>query len=546
MCQNKYIQDYLTYAQLTLKDVDTLRGCSIEQLHDPTLLTDSLTFIEHLHSVKSLPIAIVPDYDPDGICSGYLLYYLLSQLGFQVFLYYPRTQTGFGLSKEAVEEIYRSHPETQVLMTTDNGIMAHEGVDTAKALGWQVLISDHHLQQAKLPDADVIVNPNRVDDSYPYKSICGTTVIWKLLLLYTQTFEPEAETLVWDLIPYVALATVADVMGVLDENRYLIKQGLSLLQDPDWLNRHLPMKALLDLLEDKNKLYQGIDEDTLGFYIAPMLNAPRRMSGESRLGFLWITASSYEDAYRYAEQLFQINEERKAIVKELLSRVPSRPSIKGRVVTLDAGGGFAGLVAGRLETQEGGPVIALCLNDGPVLSGSARSPFWYSMIDGLDRIHEKHPEYFHHYGGHHQAAGVGIYKKHLEAFRQAFREDVLPFYLKALELTQDQRLFVIDGEDGFDLDALGNFIHFITSLKPFGVDFPKPQPYFKVDLSKFAFRTMGKEGQHYKWEREGLELIQWNGERVPQGVQCFKGHFGFNTFRGVTKVQFIIQGVVSC
>ena len=581
---NPIIEKFHRLYDLTPEKLAFLEDMSLD--HPVSLMSDSDLYLKMLFDCRDDHILIIPDYDPDGIFSGLVLYYALKTLriGQSVSLYYPLMADGFGISDKSVTKALNQFPDTTAILTTDNGISGHSGVDAAKARGLKVLVSDHHLQQGSLPSADVVVNPNRVGDAYPYKSICGTTVIHKLLREYTRVVWPEQLPVIEDLSIFAGMATVSDVMGVVDENRPLLKRTLERLNTTGWVaGRALTpspvqplyrgLKALLDVLERHDKIYDGvIDEGTLGYYVAPMLNAPRRVLVDPTLGFDLFRASTEQEAKQLAEDLYQVNLDRRRVVAELMENLGSlnRPQTrKGQVVSLNTTSGYPGLIAGRLNQQHNEPVIVLGSAPGPwvqgigpiggeVVSGSARSPEWYSIIEGLDRIWKVHPEYFVTYGGHHQAAGVTLHAEYVAAFKAAFQEDIAPFWEEEARRmdhlgVDDLLLFSLDphhaGELVQDVSDFKEFAEYMTTLKPFGPFFPQPEVGFQFNINDLTTEWMGPKKQHFKATdpKTGLEFILWNGEPLIKSLRsddwCCWGYVQLNHFRGTTKVQVSINWV---
>ena len=176
------LREQLGLDSKTLYDLQTFDPSKITS---PLEMKDAQKWVDVLHTRKGTPIGIIPDYDADGVLSGSLLYGALYELGFDdVTLYPPRIDTGYGMSKQSVEELMELNPNIQTILTTDNGIAAFEGVAYAKELGLTVLVSDHHLGSEEEPVFDVAVNPNRHADPSTFKGGAGTVVIWKLMTLY--------------------------------------------------------------------------------------------------------------------------------------------------------------------------------------------------------------------------------------------------------------------------------------------------------------------------------------------------------------------------
>ena len=289
---------------------------SWHQLHDGLLMEDAEEFIEYLHLliIEKVGIAIIPDYDTDGICSGTVLYQSLLLLGCEnVYLYTPSMSDGYGLSKKSIDDCLDNVPfELGAIITTDNGIKAFEGIDYAKSKGLIVLVSDHHIgDETSEPIADVIVDPNRKlkIDSYPYSNISGTTVIWKLLVAYAMKYSSVfVQQAIFDLFLFVGLSVISDVMPLEDENRTFVQFTCQFLSNRQWLWQHvydvhyplsyrlcfLGILALLDTLIATDKISEVVTSDDLGYYLSPLLNTPRRIEASSERAFRLFNSSAFD------------------------------------------------------------------------------------------------------------------------------------------------------------------------------------------------------------------------------------------------------------
>lgn len=593
---------FLAKQQFTEDDVASLIHSSFDDLHDPSLLTGSLEFIQQLHAVRDLPIAIVPDYDADGVGSGITLLAGLSVIGTQhpPYLYRPRTDTGYGLSEWAIDEILRDAPDTQVIITTDNGIKAYDAIAYAKEKGLKVLVSDHHLGADDEPIADAIVNPNRVHDTYPFKSISGTVVIWKLLVHYAQTYLPrEKLQQMYNLIVFSGITTISDVMKLLDENRYIVRVALNMLKERDYLRTESHrdeqayaqafrgLWALMSTLDGESKLNYGVDEDTIGFYVSPILNSPRRMSGASALAFDLFTAESNNEALDAAMVLFELNEERKAEVKTVADAIAKEASTGSMghalITTANTRGGFAGLIAGKLTNLLDLPSIVFSKLDGDVagaiipedvissyaakggvLHGSGRSPQWFDLYKALHAVNDIDSTIFASFGGHAQAAGVAVYAEKYPLFIELMTNLVTTalvekqgtdgstghgFTDRTIVVSFENNPYMVQPDvqvnDSIDMHELLLSVPLMNALRPFGEGFRAPLFGTIVSLADVAVSYMGQEKQHIKFVLpNGLVIIQWNGSSMvtavnPDQYLTVSGKLSINEFRGKQTLQLI-------
>lgn len=472
--QNFIFDSFLRNRGLSFDDVDYLVRPNINHQHNPFLLRGIHQWIDLLHSLKGQPMAIIPDYDADGVLSGTVARVGLYLFGFgDVYVYPPKTFDGYGLSKRSVDAVLKAHPDTKVIITTDNGSNAHEGVAYAKSLGLTVLVTDHHLADDD-PPADAVVNPNRrntakgeENESYPFTEISGTTVIYKTLAAYAMKYVSDPRVLrdYQSLILLVGISTISDVMPVLNENRYYVTEAVKMferfveghtterifLHDDSPLGQYYRgVDLLVFTLNRHGKLKYGIDSDTFGFIIGPMFNSPRRMVGDSDVAFrLFQTkqADLFDADSLPSDLLFQMNEDRKVLVRKftqaLLSRIEADEE-KGLANPLDytvinavTGSGIVGLLAGEFSKRYRLPsvvfsvnkpilvsdpteLINVDLNGVKTLSGSARSPEGFDIHSFLTVIDQENPGLIKKWGGHAGAAGITLEAEKFELFRMIF------------------------------------------------------------------------------------------------------------------------------
>lgn len=475
--QNNIIQTFLHNRALTDADVAYLRQPRRDHQHDPRQLRDVDRWIDILHAVKqrsaaqAFPIAIIPDYDADGVLSGTLARVGLSLLGFgDAYLYAPKTKDGYGLTRRSVDNVTAAQPDTRVIITTDNGSNAHDGIKYAKSLGLVVLVTDHHLAEAD-PVADAVVNPNRhlggTTESYPYTDISGTAVIYKTLQAYALKYQPDVLPTFETLILLVGMSTISDVMPLRDENRYYVTEAVDMLKrfvdghsyermmsyDDTPLGQYFRGVDLLVMtLNQQGKLKYGINADTFGFTTGPILNSPRRMMGESEIAFdLFRTTRDmlYEPEFNSpSDTLYALNEARKAHVKGLTASLFSYIDQTGpvgashTVFNARMGGGIAGLLSGSFTQQYNLPSIAFShpgiegvnqdinlatdgLGSDVTLSGSARSPEYFDLHQFLGMLDKAHPGLIVSWGGHAQAAGIKIRAVDFDRFRSVFARGLM-------------------------------------------------------------------------------------------------------------------------
>jgi single-stranded-DNA-specific exonuclease len=375
-------------------------------------------------------IVIVGDFDCDGATGTAVAVRGLKLLGATNVLYQVphRVTHGYGLSPALVQELVGLRPD--LLVTVDNGIACHAGVAAAKAHGWKVLITDHHLPGAQLPPADAIVNPNVDGDAFPSKALAGVGVVFYVLLGLRRRLresgafshgEPDLSAL----LDLVAVGTVADLVPLDYNNRLLVAAGLKRMRQglcqPG-------LRALSELAgRDLTKLVAG----DIGFAIAPRLNAAGRLE-DMALGIECLLTDDPQRARELAGVLDGINSERRGLQQQMIDEAEALVNalpfvdsgLPAALVLFDAGWhpGVVGLVASRLKDRVHRPVVAFAPAepDSELLRGSARSIPGFHVRDALAAVDAAHPGLIERFGGHAMAAGLTLRADRLEQFREAF------------------------------------------------------------------------------------------------------------------------------
>ena len=402
---------------------------TMADLYDPHLLKDMDKAAKLLKAKiqEGARIRIVGDYDIDGVCSTYLLYRGISRCGGQVDYQIPeRIRDGYGINEAIIRKAAEDGIDT--IVTCDNGIAALDQIALAKELGMTVIVTDHHEVvreldgNQRLPAADAVVNPKQEGCSYPFSSICGGVVAYKLVqVLYEQCGVPAQE---WaDMLEFAAMATVGDVMPLKDENRILVKWGLR--QMPR--TKSLGLRALVEAC--------GLDIGQLtayhiGFVVGPCLNASGRLM-TARLALELLLCEEETLAREMAVQLKELNEERKELtqagVDKALAQVEEQyPEDPVLVVYLpDCHESLAGIIAGRVREAFNKPSFVLTRAEEeaggqtcPLAKGSGRSIEAYHMYQGLCGVQDLLLKF----GGHPMAAGFTLREQDIEEFRRRLNE----------------------------------------------------------------------------------------------------------------------------
>lgn len=441
-------------------------------------------------------IKIIGDYDVDGVMSAFILYRGITLLGGRADCRIPhRVRDGYGMRDYMAVEAYEEGCDT--IITCDNGISALTAVQKAKELGMTVLITDHHEVPAEdgkelLPPADAVVDPKQESCSYPFSGLCGAGIAYKLI---SHLLEIKGITkYTRELLPFAAIATVCDVVPLLGENRILVKLGLELLEQSD----NIGLQALLEALQFQRKINSG----DLGFRIGPCINAAGRLE-DATLGLELLMEQDSSKAGKRAEELVQLNEERKAYTAkataEAVRLIEEGKLLQQPVLVVyiaDCHESVAGIVAGRIREKYYRPVLIVA-NTKEGLKGSARSIPGYHMQQELERCKSLLTEY----GGHAMAAGFSLAAENLEQLRQRLNANCT--------LTEEELVEKVFFDREVPLrEMTETVVHQMDYLEPFGEG--NQQPIFAVqNVTVVSLALCGRENQIARVQlREGVRLYQ--------------------------------------
>ena len=425
-------------------------------------------------------ILFVGDFDADGATSCALGVLALRRFGAsQVDYIVPnRFEFGYGLSPEIVGVAATRQPD--LIVTVDNGISSHDGVEVARELGISVLVTDHHLPGDRLPPADAIVNPNVNGDGFPSKNLAGVGVIFYITMalrqrLRTMGWFAEAGILepnLAELLDLVAVGTVADVVSLDRNNRILVAQGLARIN----AGRCRPgIRAILDVAGRAGRTVTAAD---LGFVIGPRLNAAGRLDDMSG-GIECLLAEDSEQASHWAERLHVLNAERREIQADMEDQaVEIVDRLMLDAAQLPAGlclfqeqwhQGIVGLIAARMRERTNRPVVAFAPVNGEELKASARSVPGLHIRDLLDSIATRHPGLLLKFGGHAMAAGLNLKRSQLDEFSRVFAATVAEVMG---ERSAVESIYSDGSLDDTDLEV--GFADLLRQTSPWGQGFPEP------------------------------------------------------------------------
>jgi single-stranded-DNA-specific exonuclease len=436
----------------------------LDQLHDPALLADGEVAAERIARAvrKDEPILVHGDYDVDGICATALLARFLRSHGAQVVPFVPhRLRDGYDFGEAGLRAARESG--ATLIVTADCGTVAHVPVAEARRDGIDVVVTDHHTVATGLPEATAFVNPQRPDCAYPEKGLCGAGLAYKVCTLVARHLAASTAPLE-ELLDLVALATVADLVPLLGENRVLVRQGLKRFAT----SRVAGVRALL---RASGVDAANINAGQLGFVVAPRINAAGRM-GESADALRLLLTDDEEDADRLARQLDDINgvrqeEDRRTLAEALeILEAEYDPEADYGVVLAAEGWhpGVIGIVASRVVERIHRPVVLVAL-DGDKGRGSARSIPGFHLYDALASCRE----HLDRFGGHRQAAGMDLDRRSLPAFRAAFQTEARR-RLEGVDLRPELRVDLELPLEEVDLEL----IHWLEYMGPHGLGNPRP------------------------------------------------------------------------
>lgn len=426
-----------------------------EEGYDPFLMHNMQKAVDRINEAieNEEKILVYGDYDADGITSTVLLVETLISMGANVSSYIPnRFEEGYGPNKEAFTKIIDSG--ITLIITVDNGIAGVEEVDLANELGCDVIVTDHHKIQDTIPNAYAIIHPEHPEGNYPFKKLAGVGVAFKLAHALLEIF-PDF------LLDLVAIGTIADMVSITDENRIFVKQGLELInEDP-----RIGLKMLLELSGIDTK----IDEQTVGFYIAPKLNSIGRMDS-AKLGLTFLMAEEPVTARALAEQIEQYNIQRKQvtedIVKDVISKIENSEKKQKNVIMVSGEyhEGVLGIVASNIVEKYQKPVFIMNEKEG-VLKGSARSIFDFNIYVAMNKI----SDLFLAFGGHTLAAGFSFEKSNFEKIEE-FLDNEFEEFKQNNDLKANKNIDIVTSLE----DISYQFLNSLDALKPYGMDFEKP------------------------------------------------------------------------
>jgi single-stranded-DNA-specific exonuclease len=485
---------------------------SIDDLHDPFLLRDMDVAVARL--LKAITdkqrILLYGDYDVDGTTSIVVLKKALDLAGASTEFFVPhRMRDGYGMRPEVIDRA--ASEGVALVISVDTGIRANSVVEHARTLGIDVIVTDHHLPDSELPPALAVINPNRRDCAYPEKNLCGAAVTFKLVQALMQRLEWPAERvrkISESFLKMIAVATVADVVPLLAENRIIVKRGLEGFHTV----RNPGLRALLRVAGFNEGECPSAGQ--IAFRVAPRINAAGRMANAANVIEMFLTPSE-EQALKLATELHDLNKERQdteAEIVKLIHEICDREPVTASDFALVFSGagwhrGVIGIVASRIVERYHRPVFVMSEDEETGLAqGSGRSIAAFHLLDALETM----PELFTKFGGHRQAAGVTAPIGQVAEFRERLNA------YAATVLTPDDLCPTIEVDAVLNLNELTDIaIAEVFALAPFGcgnsapvfgilnAELAGPPALFKEKLLKLAIRQNGRTIMATSWNLAG-------------------------------------------
>ena len=495
--------------------------------HNPLLLKDMDKAVERINEARLLSqnILIFGDYDADGVCATTILYNCLKDFGIEnITAFVPERENGYGLSVETIKG-FLTNKNIDLLITVDCGISDFEVIEEIKALGIDVIVTDHHEPPENLPNCTKI-NPKITGQDYPFDALCGAGVAYKLG--YALIGE-KAD----DYLDFVALATVADSMDLIDENRDIVAEGLKLF------NNQSKMRLCMKYLIGENT--KAITSQTLAYAVAPRVNAGGRM-GDANCALQLFIEKNPNKIFDLAVKLNAYNTQRQVVCDEIYREAKEKIQKYGlhkrsAILVKDQNwqAGVIGIVSARLVEEYGKPVIVFA-GQGDYLKGSARS------VDAIN-IHEAitaNKDYLMGFGGHFQAAGVSISKENFIAFDKAINKYIKEQYA-GVDTTQ--KLYVeweINEKFSF------NFAREISLLEPFGVG--NKSPLFATAVKDIEALPLKENSPHYSFKTNAIDMLDFNGQNdvMPLSLDIDKKvvfETNLSTFKGKEYLKGYVKAV---
>jgi len=522
---------------LLQRDVNSLNKAKtffrpkLDSLHDPYLMKDMNKAVARINNAKREKIMILGDYDVDGTTATSMLYTYLKHKKHYLLYYIPdRYKEGYGVSSESID--YAVDNNITLIITLDCGIKAVKQVEYANSKGIDVIICDHHIPDIKIPKAYAILNPKQSDCSYPFKDLCGCGIAYKLITAHN--LKSKNKSNIQSLLDFVALATISDMMPLIDENRTMVFHGLNELNQ----NPRLGLRNFLKLNNNK------VDESKISFNIGPRINAAGRMKNGKIIVDLLVEKEANK-ANSLSNEVEYLNLQRRAKEKDVFDSLIEKidnSKYSNIIYGKDLNTGVIGIVASRIIEKSYKPTIIITDFDDGLLTGSVRSVSGFDVYDAL----KKCEKFLYQYGGHKFAAGLKIEKSKLNLFSKHFEITVK----EAVNGVMFERKHNYDLEVLFSDLTIEN-VKIISRMSPFGL--ANKRPVFRANncIITDDLKFIGKESQivkSYISDTSNTKLPFVSFSKKDQLINLDKPFnilftVNLNSFSGQEKVEIIIKEI---
>lgn len=526
--------------------IDMYLNGDINDMHNPESMKDAVLSVDIItQKIKDkCKIRIIGDYDIDGICSIYILYKGLMAAGADVDYVVPhRINDGYGINEHIIDNAINEGIDT--IITCDNGIAAYNQVKYAKENGLTVIVTDHHdvpfdevngVKEYRVPPADAVVNPKQEDCQYPFRLLCGAGVAYKLISLIYERLRLDTKDME-EYREFMAIATVGDIVDLIDENRVVVKYGLKHIA-------HTVNTGLKALVEECGVDINNISSYHIGFVIGPCLNASGRLD-TARKAIELMLCKNTEEAHNMARELITLNTERKQMTEDETAKaielVEKNDMLKDRVLVIylpDCHESIAGIIAGRIKERYYRPTFVIT-NAEEGAKGSGRSIEGYNMYEEINKCKNVLTKY----GGHPMAAGLSLETADIDVFRKMLNDNAT---LDDSDLIPKTWIDVPMPVGYASMGLVGQ----LKLLEPFGKGNEKPV-FADRDLYVKIASIIGKNRNVLKMQletKEGyiVQAVQFgisDKDPVPKaGSRILIVYYpDINVYNGVSSLQIIIK-----
>ncbi len=527
-----FVQICIQRGLTTVEEIEAFMHVDETWFHDPFLMHDMDKTVDRIKEAlaKNEQITVYGDYDADGMTSTALLTETLESIGANVNYYLPsRFVEGYGPNEAAFSQLIEDG--TSLIITVDNGVAGHEAISFAQAVGVDVIVTDHHELPDDLPGAYAIVHPKHPEGQYPFGDLAGVGVAFKVATALLDELPVEV-------LDLVAIGTVADLVSLTDENRALVMYGLKMLQQTQRV-------GLLQLLNIIGTNPADVNEDTIGFQIAPRLNAVGRL-GEAAPCVELLTTHEANRAAELAKFIDDKNSERKQIVQDMAEEIKAEITTKQtahEVIVLankDWHQGVLGIVASRIVDHTNKPTLLFTIDEATgEAKGSARSVEGFNLYEAFSKIEEL----FLQFGGHYMAAGMRAKVQHLKEIQEQ---------LSKMAKEKDDVILskFIDAYVPLEMVSTDT-IKEIDQLRPFGTGNDKPVIATK-EVTVLQKRRIGRDNNHLKLlvgqEKHQLDIVSFQNGHIDdvlfeQQTISVAGSLEINEWNGQTKPQMVMEDI---